>query len=369
MMPFAWLPSHVAAIAAYETSTVIASADAPAILAGHDVWDHWPVLLPDGVTAQFGGGALVIALTAPILPDPDARHAIARLWLFHRTSSGWRDMGPLFPDGFSPGSREWAGSAIFDASQARLMVYFTAAGMNGQTDIGFEQRLFETAAQLAVSGQDIMLGQWSPPREMVVPDGRWYETDMAGGGAIGTIKAFRDPYVFTDHASGREFMLFAGSSAGPKSAWNGVVGIAERAADTWQLRPPLVTATGLNNELERPHCVDHGGQTYLFWSTQQKVFAPDGPIGPTGLYGIVASSVAGPWRPLNDTGLVFANPPQAPFQAYSWQVLSDLTVWSFADCLGLPAAPADSEESRAHFAGAPAPVLQLRLKDARAWLS
>jgi levansucrase len=37
---------------------------------------------------------------------------------------------------------------------------------------------------------------------------------------------------------------------------------------------------------------------------------------------------------LNGTGLVFANPPEAPAQAYSWLVLPDLGVISFVDNWG-----------------------------------
>lgn len=48
-------------------------------------------------------------------------------------------------------------------------------------------------------------------------------------------------------------------------------------------------------------------------------FAPgleNGP-GPGGLYGFVAGSLRANYRPLNDGGLVVANPPQEPNQAYS----------------------------------------------------
>lgn len=368
MTPFVWQPGHVAAITAAapgpaSVAPVIAADAVPPVIPGRDLWDHWPVLAADGSMAAVAGGTLVIALTAPRLPDPDARHAVARLWLLHRGADGWRDLGPLLPDGFSPGSREWAGSALLDTGGERLTLYFTAAGQRGESLPSFGQRMLETSARIAVAGSTITLDGWSRPREMVLPDGDLYEADMAGGGAIGTIKAFRDPFVFTHGA--RRIILFAGSSARSRSAWNGAVGIAEQHADRWRLLPPIVTATGLNNELERPHVVAHGGQIYLFWSTQHKVFAPTGPRGPTGLYGIVASDLAGPWRPLNGTGLVIANPAAAPAQAYSWQVLPDLTVWSFADLVGLPAPPASPADARAHFAGTPAPVLRLTLTDDR----
>lgn len=368
MTPFRWTPDHARAATAAELprAPVIAPGEVARPVPGLDLWDHWPVLEEDGRLAEIAGGLLVVALSAPVLPDPDARHAVARLRLLLRRGEAWRDLGPLLPDGFSPGSREWAGSAIVDPGHRRLTLFFTAAGERGEGAASFSQRLFETSAALDVAGGEVRLSSWTPPAQIVRPDGVDYETDMAGGGAVGTIKAFRDPYFFRDDEAG-DLVLFAASRAGAASAWNGLVGAARREGDGWALLPPLVDATGVNNELERPHAVRHGGLIYLFWSTQGKVFAP-GLGAPTGLYGLVAERIGGPWRPLNGHGLVFANPDAAPGQAYSWQVLPDLSVWGFADMVGLAGAPRDAAEARAHFAGAPAPVLRVELDGERAGL-
>ena len=193
---------------------------------------------------------------------------------------------------------------------------------------------------------------------------------MEGGGGIGTIKAFRDPAFFRDPADGRDYLLFAASLARSTSPWNGAVGIACRSNDgAWALLPPLVDANDLNNELERPHIVVRDGSYYLFWSTQRKVFADGGPSGPNGLYGMVADRLAGPWRPINGTGLVLANPPKAPYQAFSWLVLADLRVLSFVDLIGLDRPPHDAAEARAHFGGTPAPIVSLHLNGDRASLA
>lgn len=51
-----------------------------------------------------------------------------------------------------------------------------------------------------------------------------------------------------------------GSLAGSTFACNGVIGAAVAGHDTageWRILPPLVSADGLNNELERPHVI-HG---------------------------------------------------------------------------------------------------------------
>src|SRR5690606_13744006 len=117
----------------------------------------------------------------------------------------------------------------------------------------------------------------------------------------GTIKAFRDPAYFRDPNSGARFLFFAGSLARSTSAFNGVIGAAVSgvAEAGWRLLPPILSADGLNNELERPHVVYHDGRYYLFWSTQGQVFDPAGPVGPTGLYGMVSDRLDGGWVPLN----------------------------------------------------------------------
>ena len=101
-----------------------------------------------------------------------------------------------------------------------------------------------------------------------------------------------------------------------------------------------------------------GGLYYLFWSTQRHVFNPDGPTGPTGLYGMVSDRIDGGWRPLNGTGLVFANPDAAPKQAYSWLVLPDLQVISFIDAWGSDGSDANARRFGATFA----PMLRLQVQ-------
>ncbi|WP_294290248.1 glycoside hydrolase family 68 protein [uncultured Sphingomonas sp.] len=360
---FRWTPDHVAAIGdgAGAAAPLIATVPPP-VLPGIDIWDHWPIIDRAGRTVSFPGGPLIVALTAPILPDPDDRHAIARLRLLQAGPEGWRDFGHLLPDGFDPGSREWAGTTVLERDGRTLSLFYTSAGIRGEAKATFLQRLLLTRGKLAIVGGEARALDWSLPEEIVVPDDILYQSDMTGGGAVGAIKAFRDPFPFVDTDTDVEHVLFTASRAGSDSAWNGQIGIARREGDGWTLLPPLVDADGVNNELERPHIVRHDGRLLMFWSTQAKVFADGGPRGPTGLYGVIADSLYGLWRPLNGTGLVLANPPEAPFQAYSWLVLDDLSVWSFADLVGLQAPPADTAEARRAFAGTPAPVVSLAVE-------
>ncbi|WP_232037242.1 glycoside hydrolase family 68 protein [Sphingobium amiense] len=356
---FHWTATHVAAIGDDHRAPVIEKS-AP-VLPGTDLWDHWPIIDRQGRTVKFSGGPLVIALTAPVMPDPEARHAVARLRLMQKRQEGWLDLGHLLPDDLNPGSREWAGTAVLEEDGKTLSLYYTSAGVRGEAVPTFLQRMLLIRGTLRLSEAGAGVNDWTTPEELFVPDDRLYRSDMTGGGAVGTIKAFRDPFPVIHPETGEEFILFSASKPGSPSDWNGLIGVARREGGVCTFLPPLVDADRLNNELERPHMVRHGGRFYLFWSTQAKVFAAGGPRGPNGLYGVVSDNLLGPWRLLNGTGLVVGNPEDAPFQAYSWLVLDDLSVWSFADLVGLATPARDPAEARSAFAGSPAPVLQIAL--------
>ncbi|OYW44924.1 MAG: glycoside hydrolase 68 family protein [Sphingomonadales bacterium 32-68-7] len=364
-----WTAAHVARIQASSAfAPVLADVDIVRASQQVDFWDSWPVQEIDGSPAVLpSGDTLWMALGASRFDDPDERHGHARIHLLSHDGRFWHHHGPAMPDGFSPGSREWSGSAVLAPDRSHLVLYFTATGRRGETELRFEQRIFAASAAIEHETGSYRLAGWRDLREVVVRDGRYYMDSKAGDAGVGTIKAFRDPAFFRDPATGRDYLFFAGSAAGSRSAFNGVVGAAVAApgdAATWQVLPPLISADGLNNELERPHVVMHGGLYYLLWSTQRHVFDPAGPTGPTGLYGMVAESLEGSWRPMNGSGLVFANPPQAPRQAYSWLVLPDLRVMSFIDDWGRGA---DSAE-KPRFAGTFAPLLQLWLDGERGGL-
>ena len=361
--PARWTGDHVRDIAVSGTARMPLIGDAfIAAIPGIGIWDAWPVQEETGSPLRLAGGCeMWMALGAPQFADPDDRHAHARIHLMLRREGSWRHLGPAMPDGFSPGSREWSGSAVAGASGKSVTTYFTAAGRRGEKHISFEQRIFSATATLDAAGADPRLVDWRDLREIVVRDPLHYMATADGIGEIGRIKAFRDPAFFRDPANGRAYLLFAGSSAGSTSSYNGVVGIARRDRDEqpgWTVLPPLITADTLNNELERPHVIMHGGLYYLFWSTQRHVFDPAGPTGPTGLYAMVSQTLLGGWRAVNGSGLVFANPDEAPAQAYSWFVLPDLSVTSFVDDWA-------ADETRS-FGGTFAPFVQLTLAGDRA---
>lgn len=372
VIPSVWTAKHVAAIAASSlpSAPVISRDDHHVIVPGFDLWDFWPVQNSDGKTADIAGGSLWMALAAPAVGNPVDRHLHARIRLLLLADGHWSDLGQLLPEGLNPGNREWSGSAVLDGAD-RLTLYFTAAGLAG-TEGGWRQRLYQTHATLVIRDQTPWLLNWSAPIESVRSDGHYYVVVDQIDGEPGTVKAFRDPAYFRDPADGASYLLFAASLGTSHHSHNGCVGRAravDHAPTRWELLPPLIVADGLNNELERPHIVAKNDLYYLFWSTQRSVFAPGGPAGPTGLYGMVAEALEGPYAPLNGTGLVIANPENEPCQAYSWHVLDDLRVTSFVDsaCTGGRVVQ-DGCEARLHFGGTLAPLLQIALEGTKATL-
>lgn len=362
-----WHAADLEGLALSVTNTIPSfSLNPGARIKGFDLWDMWPVERADGSLPRFNGASLWMVLTAPTQPDPDARHAIARIRLASERDGLWSLRQPVFPDGFTPGDREWSGSAILDDADERLTVYFTAAGRRGAPMVTLEQRLFEARCQFRASEDGFTLSDWSEPVESVLADASDYMIANQTVGTGGEILGFRDPGFFRDPASGQTFLFLTGSCARSPSRWTGVIGVAE-ADDAmesgWRLLPPVLSAAGLNNELERPHMRVVDRRYYLFWSTQRKVFANGGPSGPTGLYGAVANGPLGPYKLLNGSGLVAANPEQAPAQEYSWWVMNDLKVFGFADLPGVadPTAIMTADERRAKFAGYPAPFFRIAL--------
>lgn len=359
-----WTQKHVEGLVSQKANTapIITETDVKPVVEGFGFWDAWPVQQADGTLFKTASGSEIwLALGTSLFDDPDERHSHARIHLILRTDDDWTHLGTAMPDRFAPGSREWSGSALVDEDGRHVTLFFTAAGRRHDLKPSFEQRLFSAEATLDDKDGLPTLTDWRNLRELVERDPAHYMTTRGGVGQVGKIKAFRDPAFFRDPADGQRYFLFAGSDAGSESDYNGNIGIARASADGWELLPPLVSANGLNNELERPHVIFHDRLYYLFWVTQRHVFDPAGPTGPTGLYGMVSDTLLGDWTPLNGSGLVFANPEEAPAQAYSWFVFPDLSVTSFVDDWG-------GGDTRV-FAGTFAPFLHLHLDGDRACLA
>ena len=348
------------------------------------IWDMWPLMTKDGSVAELPGGWRVLfALSAPQNVLPGQRHDIARIAYFYsRNGYDWIQGGLLFEEGTAFGSRQWAGSAILD-EDGRIYYFYTATGRRGEAQITYEQRIALSSSDYISDSDGVRFVDFAPHQIILEPDGVLYQTQEQSSGGI--IYAFRDPFFFKDPATGCEYLLFEGNVAGTVNDINcgpnvpieareytGNIGIALLRTNDfseWALLPALLEATCNNQQTERPHIIVSSGNYYLFTDSHKFTFAPGlipGP-GPDGLYGFVASRLRGNYVPLNDGGLVLANPPQEEYQAYSWLVLPDFSVLSFIDQFNLQGLSSDevgtlpAEFQFAHFGGTLAPTVQLEV--------
>ena len=314
----------------------------------YHVWDTWPLRTRSGELATVDGWQVLISLTAPADVTPGERHDIAEHRYFvSRDGREWTDHGPVF-GGDALGTRQWAGSALYDDGE--LYFFYTAAGDADTEELTYTQRLavahgatvdrvdgeltdngeltddgeLTNDSGLANDSELTIEGPWSH-EILLEPDGEWYETQAQSGEMTYT---FRDPWFFEDPETGRTHLLFESNTPPApddcggdtdQQAFNGCVGLAVSPSGDpleWEFRPPIFDSVCVNQEIERPHVVHRDGRYYLFVSSHVDTFAP-GLAGYDALYGFVADSVAGEYRPLNESGLVVTNPASAPFQHLS----------------------------------------------------
>jgi levansucrase len=346
----------------------------------HHVWDTWLVRERDGSIADVGGYRVVVALTADSALLPGKRHDTATLRFYYsRDGREWHLGGRLFPDSTALGSRQWAGSALYEDGD--LYAYYTAAGERDEDDLSYTQHIvLAEGARLAADSAGVRVEGTFDHHSLLRPDGEWYETEAQSRGMIYT---FRDPWFFEDPATGETYLLFEANTPVPEGSslcggdaaqqeFNGSVGIAHSPTGDptdFELRSPLVDGVCVNQELERPHVVVRDGRYYLFVSSHMHTFAP-GLEGFDALYGFVADSLRGDYRPLNDSGLVATNPANAPFQAYSWLAYGhheEVLVTSFVNYTEFDRPSLDDvaflpeSEQRRRFGGTLAPTIRLRL--------
>ena len=339
------------------------------------IWDTWLLREPDGSFATIDGWRVILSLTAPSGMLPGKRHDAAEIRAFaSRDGRDWHDVGPVF-DGGALGSRQWAGSALYDGDE--LVVFYTAAGDADEHDLSYGQQIVAATGGRVEAGPERVTieGPWS--HEVILePDSERYETSAQSRGMIYT---FRDPWFFEDE--GERYLLFEANTPVPDGSdacggdpvqqeFNGSIGLARSPTGDptdWLLEDPIVDAVCTNQELERPHVISREGSYYLFISSHRHTFAP-GLDGFDALYGFVGDSLRGPYRPLNGSGLVATNPENAPYQAYSWLVYphdEELLATSFFNYYDLGPLGIDDvgrlpeDEQKRRFGGTLAPTLRI----------
>jgi len=341
------------------------------------IWDTWLLRERDGRMADVGGYRVFFALTAPADVLPGKRHDVAAIRYFYsRDGRSWTSDGTVFDPEEAFGSRQWAGSALYDDGE--VYAFYTAAGRASAPELTYEQRVAVAGGgRVRTDADGVHIdGPWSH-EVLFDPDGVRYERAGQGQGMIYT---FRDPWFFEDPA-GETCLLFEANLPIPEGSaacggdremqsFNGCVGLAVSPTGDptdWVVEGPLLHGACVNQELERPHVLARDGQYYLFVDSHGFTFAP-GLDGYEALYGFVADDLRGDYRPLNGGGVVVANPSSAPHQAYSWLVYphaDGLLVTSFLNYHSLGGMHIDEVgdlpevEQQAHFGGTLAPTLRL----------
>ncbi|AGB39317.1 glycoside hydrolase family 68 protein [Natronococcus occultus] len=394
-----WTRSQAAAIRrSEETLAPVVYPPASELDSDLHVWDTWLLRNRDGSIAEIDGYRVILSLTAPAELLPGTRHDVATIRYFYsRDGREWTCGGPVFEDArerdgsdrtgaHGPfGSRQWAGSALYDErgdGDGELYVYYTASGTRGEDELTYTQRIaVGSGGTVETDGDGLDVSGPFDHEILLEPDGTEYEREEQSRGMIYT---FRDPWFFEDPRTGETYLLFEANTPVPDPErasdrygtdpehldFNGSVGIAVSPSGDptdWELRPPILEGVGTNQELERPHLVVRNDRYYLFLSSHEHTFA-EGIDGYDALYGFVADSLRGEYVPLNESGLVLTNPESAPFQTYSWlayphreEVLVssffnyyDLRGLSLDDVADLPA-----DEQQRRFGGTLAPTVRL----------
>lgn len=367
--------------------TTIPVMPAPEHLFSEDyvLWDAWPIRDRDGQIALIDGHAVLVSLTAE-RGDFDTEFYTRATWRYWTRAQGgaWEYGGPVFPQGTALGSRQWAGSAMYDADTGKVHFFYTAVGQltggspddvapHGPQHPGYGrpstvQRMALATATVGTSDGALRFTDFSDHRIILEADGKIYMTE-AQYQAADVVYGMRDPWYF-QHDDGRDCVLFTANTNYLNGSRNGAIGLgcsADGLTAEWNLEEPVLVSDGVTAQLERPHLVRRDDGLYLFISTHGFLFPDSFRNAPKeGLFGFFAESgdLDGPWTPINGHGLVAGNPATRPLQSYSYLVLPDLSVTSYLNkVLGLDI---HQPELTSDWLGSPAPTFDIVLEKGRA---
>lgn len=368
----------------------------PAQLFDQDLftWDGWPVRNKDGTVAVIDGWMIYIALSAERTPQQGPVFYEVSEWRYWFRRVGaeeaeWRPGGLVFANAPAPlGSRQWAGSAVYDDETGRATFYYTAVGdvpagapPNHPSEYPqgapaanrppVEQQIASIEARVVADDSGVRFTDFGSHELILQADGEIYQT-LNQSVEAQVIYGFRDPWYYRDATTGQEYILFTANAAYNPGPYNGVVGLAQKQPDgSWTLLPPILQSAGVSSQLERPHLVVRGDRTYLFFTTHSFTFNPtllpaaDDPaapaqvVGPEGLYGFVGDTLRGQYLPLNGSGLVAGNPPVKPTQTYSYLTLPNGEVMSYLNTAG-------KVTTLAGWNGSPAPLFEIAMQGTEA---
>jgi len=373
-----WTADQVRAIERTPATTapIVSPTEPDDLLPQFNMTDHWVVKDRDGSVARINGYYMIVGLFYPADVQGRVEQGNTNTYGYLLSADGenWSLGGVLVDprDDAVPGNEFFSGSTMYDQDSDTLYVFTTNVSDQVASpsvpqpvqEIGLT-RLRPVAIDGGVDFEMI------DSQVVLTPDDRFYVTpENARTGD--EVYGFRDPVFFKDPRSGEEFLTFTANLANEPGDNSGVVGIARANGGDltdWQLLPPVLAAVDVNEQLERPHFTYMNDLYYLWFSTHARTFQGDlEDTAPDGLYGFVGANINGPFYPLNDTGLVLANPAAAPKQLYSFSVekTSETEVDVLSFIFNYIGGPGDTEFS---YGGTPAPILSLKVEGDQTALS
>jgi len=323
-----------------------------------DVWDSWPLQNADGTAANYNGYNIAFALAGSPNDCNDTS-----IYLFYQkigdtSIDSWKNAGRVFKDSDKFDSndailkyqtQEWSGSATLTNDGKVRLFYtdFSGAPEDGGTGAG-KQTL--TTAQVNVSQLDAdtlkIDGVEDHKSIFDGGDGTMYQNVQQfideGAYTSADNHCLRDPHYVEDN--GHKYLVFeantgtedgyqgeeslynkayyggsevffqsekdkllTGSNKEKASLANGALGIIE-LNDDYTLKTvmkPLVVSNTSTDEIERANVFKMNDKWYLFTDSRGSKATIDG-MDAKDVYmlGYVSDSLTGPYKPLNDSGLV-----------------------------------------------------------------
>ena len=317
-----------------------------------DVWDSWPVQdVRTGQVANWNGYQLVIAMMG--VPGQNDNHIYL---LYNKYGdnelSHWKNAGPIFGYNATPLSQEWSGSAVLNSDNSIQLFYTRVDTSDNNTN---HQKIASATLYLTDNNGNISLAQVANDHIVFEGDGYYYQTydqwKATNKGADNI--AMRDAHVIEDD-NGDRYLVFEASTGlenyqgenqiynwlnyggddafnikslfrilsnddiKSRATWaNAAIGILklnndEKNPKVAELYSPLISAPMVSDEIERPNVVKLGNKYYLFAATRLNRGSNDDAwmnanytVGDNvAMVGYVADSLTGPYKPLNDSGVV-----------------------------------------------------------------
>ena len=317
-----------------------------------DVWDSWPVQdVRTGQVANWNGYQLVIAMMG--VPGQNDNHIYL---LYNKYGdnelSHWKNAGPIFGYNATPLSQEWSGSAVLNGDNSIQLFYTRVDTSDNNTN---HQKIASATLYLTDNNGNISLAQVANDHIVFEGDGYYYQTyDQWKANNKGADNiAMRDAHVIEDD-NGDRYLVFEASTGlenyqgenqiynwlnyggddafnikslfrilsnddiKSRATWaNAAIGILklnndEKNPKMAELYSPLISAPMVSDEIERPDVVKLGNKYYLFAATRLNRGSNDDAwmnsnytVGDNvAMVGYVADSLTGPYKPLNDSGVV-----------------------------------------------------------------